>query len=135
MTENQKFVELIAANPGLPIVVMVNGDVTEGEGMYWMAGISHVEVAEVGLVGERYYDSREDFKEAYYERYDDELTERFNYNPTIGTWGNYTKEVIEANDKADAELDAYLEERANEYMKKCIVVYVDEPDLTDWRNA
>ena len=62
----KELIDIISANPDLPIVAMVNGDVTEGEGMYWMAGISHVEVAEVGLVGERYYDSREDFKEAYY---------------------------------------------------------------------
>ena len=131
----KELLDIVAANPDLPIIAMVDSDVClDGDG-YWMAGFSSVRVEYVGLVGERYYDDRESFKEAYYDRYDDELSERFNYNPCIGTFGNYTKEVIEANDKAEAELEAYLEARADEYMKKCIVVYINEPDLTDWRNA
>lgn len=132
---NEELLEVVAANPGLPIVAFVNGDVCYEDNMYWMASFSSVEVREVGLVDERYFDDRDSFKEAYYDKYDEELTEKFNYHPTIGVFGNYTREAIEANDKAEAELEKYLEEKADEYMKKCIVVYIDEPDLTDWKEA
>lgn len=132
---NKELLETVAANPDLPIVAFVNGDICHEENMYWMASFGSVEVREVGIVGERYYDDRDSFKEAYYDKYAEQLTEKFNYHPRIGSFGDYTQEVIEANDKAEAELEKYLDEMATKYMKKCIVVYVDEPDLTDWEEA
>lgn len=139
MNVNNELLRLVAENPNLPIVAMVNSDVCwDGDG-YWMASFTSVEVTDIGLVGERYYDDRDSFKEAYYDKYDDELCERFSYTPLINDirfeMGQCTAEELAENNKAEAELEAYLEERANEYMKKCIVVYVNEPDLTDWRNA
>lgn len=136
---NRDLADIMAANPELPVVAMVDSDVCwDGDG-YWMTSFSSVEIRDVGLVGERYYDDRDSFKEAYYDRYDDELTERFNYRPCLsidnGRWGNVTPEEIKANEVAETRLEAYLEEMADQYMKKCIVVYVNEPDLTDWRNA
>ena len=139
MNVNTELLKLVAENPDLPIVVMVNGDVCWDEGMYWMASFSSVSVEYVGLVKERWYDDRESFKEAYYDKYDDELCEMFGYLPCCCTstveMGKYTQEQFEANCLAEEKLEAYLEERANEYMKKCIVVYVDEFDMSGWREA
>ena len=139
MNVNSELLKVVAENPDLPIVAMVNSDVVwDGDG-YWMASFSSVSITEVGLVGERYYDDRDSFKEAYYDRYDDELTEKFNYRPCLSLennrWGTVTPEEIQANEIAETRLEAYLEEMADQYMKKCIVVYVNEPDLSDWRNA
>lgn len=139
MQVNKDLVRIVAENPDLPIVAMVNGEVCWEDGSYWMASFSSVEVTEVGLVGERYYDDRDSFKEAYYDKYDSELTKRFNYRPCLSIdnnrWGEISPEEIRANEVAEAKLEAYLEERADEYMKKCIVVYIDEPDLSDWKEA
>ncbi len=139
MQVNTDLIKIVAENPDLPIVAMVNGEVCWEDGMYWMASFSSVEVTDVGLVGERYYDDRDSFKEAYYDKHDEELTKHFNYRPCLSLdnnrWGETTPEEIRANEIAEAKLEAYLEERADEYMKKCIVVYINEPDLTDWREA
>ena len=135
----QELIKLIAENPDLPIVALVNGEVCWDDCGYWMASFSSAEVADVGLVDERYYDDRDSFKEAYYNKYDEKLTERFNYRPCLSLdnnrWGETTPEEIRANEVAETRLEAYLEAMADKYMKKCIVVYIDEPDLSDWEMA
>ena len=136
---SKKFVELVAENPDLPIVAMVNGDICHDYGMYWIGAFSTASIEFVGLIGERWYDDREEFIEVYYDKYADELCEKFSYDPQC-FWQNvekglYTQEQFAANCLADEKLSAYLEEKANEYMKKCIVVYVDEPDMGDWEEA
>lgn len=135
----QELIKLVAENPELPIIALVNGNVCWEDNLWWMASFSSVAVAEVGLVGERYYDDRDSFKEAYYDKYDDKLTQRFNYRPCLSLdnnrWGEVSPEEIRANEVAETRLDAYLEEMADRYMKKCIVVYIDEPDLSGWEEA
>ena len=139
MHVNKDLVKIVAANPDLPIVALIDGDLCDGSGMYWMASFSSVEITEVGLVGERYYDDRDSFKEAYYDRYDDELTKQFNYRPCVTIsnekWGGYTPEEIRTNELAEAKLEAYLEEMADKYMKKAIVVYIKELNMNDWQEA
>lgn len=130
----KELVDIVTANPELPIVAMVNGDICDGEGRYWMASFTSVEVTEVGIVGERVYDDRDSFKEAYYDKYDDELTERFGYTPCL-CLKNCTPEKIKANDEAEEKLEAYLDEMADKYMKKAIVVYINEPDISEWEEA
>ena len=125
MSETTKFVELVAANPELPIVAYVNGDICHDYGMYWMGKFTSASVCDVGLVGERMYDERADFMEAYYNKYADELDEKFGGD-------SYDSEV---RAKAEKLIDEYLEKIADEYMKKCIVVYVDEPDMSEWKEA
>ena len=127
MSKAKKFVELVAANPDLPIVCMVNGDICHDYGMYWPGSFSWASVELVGLVGEYYYDDVKSFKEAYYEQHDEELCEKFNYDPRCCSVnverGLYTEQQL------------YLNEMVTKYMKKCIVVYVDELDLTEWEEA
>ncbi len=131
----KELLELVAENPDLPIVAMVDGEIVEDPSMMWLGSITRVLISEVGLIGERYYDDREDFKEAYYSKHDEELDQRFNYKPCIGTWGKYTDEVIKANDEAGEMLEAFLEAKADEYMKKAIVIYVREPDSSIFKEA
>ena len=139
MSGTKKFVDLVAANPELPIVAMVNGDICHDYGMYWVGAFSAASIEFVGIVGERWYDDREEFIEVYYDKYADELCEKFNYDPQCCAInvdrGLYTQEQFAANCLADEKLSAYLEEKANEYMKKCILVYIDEPDMSGWKEA
>ena len=131
----KELLELVAENPDLPIVAIVDGEIVEDPGMSWLGSISHALVSEIGIVNDRYYDDREDFKEAYYNKHDEELDQRFNYKPCIGTWGKYTDEAIKANDEAEKMLEAFLDAKADEYMRKAIVIYVREPDSTILQEA
>ncbi len=132
MTE---LVKLVAENPDLPIVAMVDGEIVEDPGMMWMGSITHALISEIGLIGERYYDDRDDFKDAYYCRHDEELDQRFNYKPAIKLWGKFLPEEAAEQEKAEAALEAFLDAKADEYMRKAIVVYVREPDSKIFKEA
>jgi hypothetical protein len=136
---NSNLLELVAANPDLPIVAMVNGEVCWDDNCYWMASFSAASIELVGLIGDHWYDDKDSFTEVYYDKYADELCEKFNYEPRCCVAsverGEYTQEQFEANCLAEAELDKYLNETADKYMRKCIVVYVDAPDMSEWEEA
>jgi hypothetical protein len=125
-------VQLVKENPGLPILAMVNGEVCWDDGCYWLGHVGSASVEEVGLLGERYYDERDDFKEAYYDKYSEALCAKFNYEPRCCTVsverGEYTQEQFAANCLAEEKLENYLTEIANKYMIRAIVVYVDPPE-------
>ena len=123
---NQKFLELVAENPELPIVAMVDGEIVEDPGMMWLGSITNALVAEIGLIGTRYYDDRYDFMEAYYNKYDDEIAAKFDYS---------NQDPEEVREAAEEAIDDYLELMADKYMKKAIVIYVREPDYTIWEEA
>ena len=93
----------------------------------------------IGLLGERYYDDVDDFKEAYYDKYSDELCEKFNYDPRCCAInvdrGLYTQEQFAINCLAEEELELYLDDMVKKYMKKCIAVYVDALDMSIWEEA
>jgi hypothetical protein len=118
---------------------MVNGDICWDDNCYWMGSFSSASIELVGLIGDHWYDDRDSFKEVYYDKYSTELCEKFNYNPRCCTAcverGEHSQEQFAANCLAEAELEKYLDEMANKHMKKCIVVYVDAPDLNDWEEA
>ena len=131
--------ELVATNPELPIVAMVNGEVCWDDSCSWMASFSAASIELVGLIGEHWYDDVDSFKEVYYDKYSEELCEKFNYDPRCCVAsiqrGEHTEEQFAANCLAEAELENYLDEMVKKYMKRCIVVYVDAPDLSDWEEA
>lgn len=139
MSETKKFVELVAENPDLPIVAMVNEDICHDYGMYWVGGFSAASIELVGIIGERWYDDVEEFKEVYYDKHSEELCEKFNYNPRICAAsverGEYDQQQFAINCLAEEELELYLDDMVKKYMKRCIVVYIDEPDMTDWEEA
>jgi hypothetical protein len=47
----------------------------------------------------------------------------------------YTKQQFAENCLAEEALELYLDEMVSKYMKKCIVVYVDELNMNDWEEA
>lgn len=135
----QKLTKLIAENPDLPIIALVNSNICMEGNRYWMGNFSAASIECVGLIGEHGYDDRESFIEDYYDKYSEELCEKFNYDPQCCgvnvDRGLFTQEQFAANCLAEEELDKYLNEIANKYMKKCIVVYVDEPNMSEWEVA
>ena len=135
----KELLELVAANPELPIVAMVNGEICDGEGMYWIGSFSAASVELVGIIGGRWYDDVESFKEAYYDKYSEELCEKFNYDPRCCVAsvnrGEYTQQQFAVNCLAEEELELYLDDMVKKYMRRCIVVYVDESDMTQWEEA
>ena len=128
----KELIELVKENPDLPIITMVHGEVCGDDNGYWFGHCSSASIEEVGLIGERYYDDRDEFKEVYYDRHDEELCEKFGYLPRCCAAsverGEYTEEQFAANCLAEEKLWAYLNEVANKYMIKAIVMYVDLPD-------
>ena len=139
MSETKKFVDLVAANPDLPIVAMVNGDICHDYGMYWIGGFSAASIELVGIIGERWQDDVEEFKEVYYDKHSEELCEKFNYNPRICVAsverGEYDQQQFAINCLAEEELELYLSDMVTKYMRRCIVVYIDEPDMAEWNEA
>lgn len=135
----QELVKLIAENPGLPVIAMVNGEVCWDDCSYWLGSFSTASIEKVGLVDERYYDDVDSFKEAYYDKHDEELCERFNYTPRCCVetveQGKYTQEQFEANCLAEEKLEEYLDEIVDKYMVKAITVYVDTLDASVIREA
>ena len=128
---NKDFVELVAQNPDLPIVVLTHGEVCGDDNGYWLGIAGSASIELVGLLGERYYTDFEEFMEVYYDRHSDELCTKFNYEPRCCTVaverGEYTEEQFAANCLAEEQLDNYLRDIAKKYMRKAIVVYVDLP--------
>ena len=128
----KELMQLVAENPDLPIIAMVHGEVCGDDCSWWFGHCGSAVIAEIGLIGERYYTDREDFMEAYYDNHDEELCEKFGYLPrcceSTVEKGLYTQEQFTANCLAEEKLNAYLSEIANKYMIKAIVLYVGLPE-------
>lgn len=127
----QKLVELVKEYTDLPIIALVDGKVCGDDCGYWLGCCGSASVELVGLIGERYYTDFEEFMEVYYDRHSDELCEKFNYNPRCCAVaverGEYTQEQFAENCLAEEQLDKYLKEVANKYMRRAIVRYVNLP--------
>ena len=127
----KELVNLVVENPDLPIIVMVHGEVCGDDCGYWLGHCGSASVELVGLIGERYYTDFEEFMEVYYDRHSDELCEKFKYNPrccdVAVERGEFTQEQFAENCLAEEQLDKYLKEVANKYMRRAIVMYVDLP--------
>lgn len=127
----QTLLNLVKENPDLPIVPMVNYEVVPDDCGRWMGSFGYAYVGEYACFNERFYEERIDFIEDYYNHNDEYLDEQFNYNPCMtfpNSEGKYTKEQIEQNKINSEALDAYLEEVANKYFKKAIIVNIDLPE-------
>lgn len=129
----KEFLKIVAENPDLPIVCSVDSDIVCDDCGRWIASFGHAEVGECAIYGERFYEEREGFKEAYYDDHDEELCERFGYNADIHEYsvkrGEYTKEQHEANSKAENQMEKYLDEVAEKHFIKAIIVNIDLPDF------
>ena len=130
---NQELLRIVAENPDLPIVAMVDSDVVCEDYGRWLASFGKDYVGEYAVYNEHFYDDREDSKEDYYCQNDDELDEQFHFNPCITDFavkqGRYTAEQFAANDEADKALTKYLDETAEKHFIKAIIVNADLPDF------
>ena len=122
--KNEAFLKLIKKNPTLPIVPMVDGEVCADDCCYWVGSFGSSHVGEYACYDDRYFEDREEFKEHYFDNNDEELCEMFNYEPRL----TYTKGDNEENKDNEKRLEAYLDEIANKYFKKAIIVYINLPD-------
>jgi len=114
MSNAKELLKLVAENPDLPIVPMVDYEIV-GDGCgRWLGSFGSVYVGEYTIFNDRYYDEREDFKEHFFDYCYDELSERFNYDPCDNT--------------ENKELEKYLDETADKYFIKAIIVNIDLPD-------
>lgn len=133
----REFVKLVEENPTLPVIAMVNGDII-GTGDYarWLGKINSVELGEYTLFDDLFIDDRGCFEEEYYSSKEDELCEKFEYEPCICEStvksGKYTQEEYERNRKNEEKLDAYLEEVAERAFQKAIILYVDVPNYENF---
>ena len=123
--------KLIKKNPTLPIVPMVDYEVVAEDCGRWMGEFGHAYVGEYALFADRFYEDRDEFKEDYYNVYDEELDEKFDYRPQINQvvfeMGKCTKEEFEQNSKQEELLEKYLDEVADKCFKKAIIVDIDLP--------
>lgn len=134
MTDNiQNLVNLAKEHPDLPIVAMVDGEIVGGDDYCrWLGSVGNVELGEYVLYADRFIDDREEFKEKYYNYNDDELCEKFKYEPRINEYslknGHCTREQYEKNKENEKCLEAYLDEVAERAFKAVIIVNVDLPN-------
>lgn len=133
----REFIKLVEENPTLPVIAMVDGDII-GTGDYarWLGKINSVELGEYTLFDDLFIDDRGYFEEEYYSSKEDELCEKFEYEPCICKStvksGKYTQEEYERNRKNEEKLDAYLEEVAERAFQKAIILYVDVPNYENF---
>ena len=128
----EKLLNLIKENPELPVVTMVDSDVVADDCGRWMGKFGFCEVGEYTLYDDRYFEDRDDFKEAYYDCNDDELCEKFNFDPRITEYsvarGEHDAKDLAINNDNEKLLETYLDEIAEKYFTKAIIVNVDLPD-------
>lgn len=134
ITENiQKLITLATEHPELPIIAMVDGEIVGDDSYHrWVGYFGSVELGEYVLYDDRFIDDREEFKEEYYDYNDDELCEKFGYEPGINEYtlknGHCTKKRYEENKENEKRLKAYLDEVAERAFKAAIIVNIDLPD-------
>lgn len=128
----QEFLRLVAENPTLPVCAMVDSDVVCDDGGWWMGQFGAARVGEIAVYDELTFDDRESFKERYYDNHDDELCEKFQYKPWVNAFalgrGECTAEQVALNNEFGKAMDQYLDEIANKFFVKAIIVYVETPD-------
>lgn len=128
---NKHFLNLVEKNPALPIVPMVDYEIVGDGWGRWMGSFGTSYVGEYALYNDRYFEDREEFKEEYYDMNDDELCEKFNYEPFINEFsvkqGKYTEEQLKVNNENEKMIEEYLDKIAEEYFIKAIVVHIDLP--------
>lgn len=133
MNNSQELIKLISENPSLPVIPMVDYEVVSDDGCArWLGSFGRSYIGEYALFDEkeRYYEDREEFKEDYYDYYCDELCEKFKYESCI-TFANddrFVDEQVAKNKENEKRLNKYLDEIADKYFRKAIIVYIDVPD-------
>lgn len=131
MNNTEKLLQLIKENPELPIVPMVDYEIVgDGYGR-WLGSFGYCDVGEYACFDDRFYNDREEFKDDYFGWHDEELKDKFNYNPWITDYtvgkGEYTQDELMANNHNEKMLEDYLDKIADDYFIKAIIVDIDLP--------
>ena len=134
----ETLLRVVAENPTLPIIAMVDSDVVCEDYGRWLASIGSISVGEYACYNERYYDDREVFKEEYYQQNDDALCEKFGYEPWRNVYalkrGEITREQYDENKDSEAAMDRYLDEIAERAFSKAIIINIDTPSNADFKD-
>lgn len=105
INKSEELLKLVAENPNLTIVPLVNYEVV-GDGYgYWMGSFGHSEVGEYALFDDRYFTDREELEE----RYADYVADDY---PDMG----------------DEEFFAMVKEKTKDWWTKAILIYIETPD-------
>ena len=133
----ETILRVVAENPTLPIIAMVDSDVVCEDYGRWLASIGSISVGEYACYNEQYYDDRERFKEEYYDQNDEALCEKFGYQPWIGYFelkqGEVTREQYDENKDREAAMERYLDEIAERAFSKAIIINIDTPNVEDFK--
>lgn len=113
--EIRKLLDLVQEHPDLPIIAMVERETVSDEYGYSVASFGDAYIEAYAIYNEQYYDDRYVFMEDYLDN-NEELLERFNYNPFL--------QNNEKNERNWVRLDKYLNDICDKYFKKAIVVYI-----------
>lgn len=134
ITENiQKLITLATEHPELPVIAMVDGEIVMDDSYSrWVGYFGSVELGEYVFYDDRFIDDREEFKEVFYDYNDDELCEKFKYEPRINEcsleYGHCTQEQFNENKENEKKLEEYLNELAERAFEKAIIVNIDLPN-------
>ena len=135
ITENiQKLITLATEYPELPIIAMVDGDIVgDYSSGRWVGVFGNVELGEYVLYDDQIFYDREEFKDQFFNCNDDELCEKFGYEPCIDKYwlshGHCTQERYNENEENGKKLEEYLDEVADKAFEKAIIVNIDSPEL------
>ena len=108
----KEFLDLMNENPNLPVIYFVDSEVVGDEWSSYGADISYVYKGECAYYDGRWFDDREYFKEFYYGKNDEKLSEKFDYHPFRNFYASGTTE----------ELEKYLDDAADKYFHEAIIV-------------
>lgn len=105
INKSKELLKLVAENPELPVVPMVDSDIVCDDGGYWLGSFGCSEVGEYALFDDRYFTDREELEERYADYICDDYP-----------------------DMSDEEFFAMVKEKTKDWWIKAILVYIETPD-------
>ena len=105
INKSEELLKLVAENPDLPVVPLVDSDVVGDDSGYWIGSFGRSEVGEYALYGERYYTDRDDLEEMYADYIADDYP-----------------------DMNDEDFFAMVKDKTKDWWTKAILVYIGTPD-------
>ena len=105
INKSEELLKLVAENPDLPVVPLVDYEVV-GDGYgYWMGSFGRSEVGEYALFDDSYFTDREELEERYADYVADDYPEM-----------------------SDEDFFAMVKEKTKNWWTKAILVYVETPE-------
>lgn len=105
INKSKELLKLVAENPELPIVPLVDYEVIGDSYGYWMGSFGRSEVGEYALFDDRYFTDREELEERYADYVADDYPEM-----------------------SDEDFFAMVKEKTKDWWIKAILVYIETPD-------